>query len=108
MVVLCSDITHSSGFDLMLNMKRLGAVNVGVPSGQSGNHFGNVRQFKLNNSKIIGKVATRFFIAFPDAPMKHLLHNPDFEVTYKTLQEYSFDENTPLLYTLKLIKERKI
>lgn len=108
LVVLCSDITHSSGFDMMLNLKRLGAVNVGVASGQSGNHFGNIRQFELNNSKIVGKVATRFFIAFPDAPMKHLLHHPDFEITHKLLQEYSFDENTSLLYALKLIEEKKI
>jgi hypothetical protein len=107
-LVLVSDITHSSGFDLMLNLNRIGAVNVGVASGQSGNHFGNIRQFELNNSKIKGKVATRFFIAFPDKPMKHLTHEPDFKITYEKLMEYNFDVNSILLYALDLIKEKKI
>jgi len=106
--VLCSDVTHSSGYDLMLNLNRLGAVNVGVPSGQSGNNFGNIRKFELTNSKITGKVATRFFIAFPDKPMKHLTLYPDFQLTYDLLLENDFDENTTLLYTLDLIDKKKI
>ncbi len=108
LVVLCSDATHSSGFDMMLNLNRIGAVNVGVPSGQSGNSFGNIRQFMLTNSKIKGKVATRFFIAFPEKPMKHLTLYPDYQLTYDLLQENNFDENTTLLYALELIDKKKI
>ena len=92
----------------MLNLNRIGAVNVGVASGQSGNGFGNIRLFELNNSKIKGKVATRFFIAFPDQPMKHLTYEPDFKITYEKMTSYNFDENSILLYALELITEKKI
>jgi hypothetical protein len=107
-IVLSSDVTHSSGFDLMLNLKHIGAVTVGIPSGQSGNCFGNVRRFKLQNSKIIGQVATRFFIAFPDQPMTHLTLRPDFELTYDLAHKYNFDKHSILLHTLDLIRENKI
>ncbi|NHJ04279.1 MAG: hypothetical protein EAX90_05615 [Candidatus Heimdallarchaeota archaeon] len=107
-IVLCSDVTHSSGFDLMINLNRIGAVNVGVPSGQSGNHFGNIRMFELSNSKIKGKVATRFFIAFPEKPMKHLTHYLDYQLTYEKLATLNFDENAAVLYALELMEKKKI
>jgi len=108
MIVLCSSNTRSSGFDLMQNLKRLGAVSVGIPPSQSGNHFGNVSQFQLKNSGIKGFVATRFFIGCPENPRMRLLHKPEFELTYETLASYRFDKNAALLYALKLIKEKKI
>jgi hypothetical protein len=107
-IVLSTDATHSSGFDLMLNLKRIGAITVGVASGQSGNCFGNIRMFELNESKIKGKVATRFFIAFPENPKTHLTLEPDFELTYDLYSTYHFDENAILLYALDLIKKKKI
>lgn len=107
-IVLSSDVTHSSGFDLMLNLKHIGAVTVGVPSGQSSNCFGNIRQFELQHSKIKGQVATRFFIAFPDQPMTHLTLKPDFELTYDLSLKYNFNKQSTLLYTLDLIKEKRI
>ena len=107
-IVLCSDVTHSSGYDLMRNLNRIGAVNIGVPSGQSGNHYGNTRMFELSNSKIKGKVATRFFIDAPDKPMKQLTLYPDYPLTYEKLASLNFDENAAVLYALDLIKEKKV
>ncbi len=106
-IVLSTDVTHSSGFDLMLNLSRIGAVTVGVASGQSGNCFGNIRMFELKESKIKGKVATRFFIAFPKNPKTHLTLEPDFELTYDLFSSYNFDENAIVLYALDLIKRKK-
>jgi len=107
-IVLCSDVTHSSGYDLMTNLNRIGAVNIGVPSGQSGNHYGNIRRFELTNSKIIGKVATTFFIDAPDKPMKQLTLYPDYPLTYEYLASLNFDENIAVIYALDLIKEKKV
>jgi hypothetical protein len=107
-IVLCSSNTRSSGFDLMQNLKRLGAVSIGIPPGQSGNHFGNVRHFELANSRIKGFVATRFFLGFPEKPYMRLLHKPEFELTYEKLASYNFDKNATLLYALKLIEEKKL
>jgi hypothetical protein len=107
-IVLSTDVTHSSGFDLMLNLKHIGAVTLGVASGQSGNCFGNVRMFELKESKIKGKVATRFFIAFPENPKTHLTLEPDFELTYDIFSSFDFDENAIVLYALGLIKGKKI
>jgi hypothetical protein len=46
--VLCSSSTASSGYDMMINLKGLGAKIVGVPSGQSGNHFGNSQRIRVD------------------------------------------------------------
>ncbi|MFW9923456.1 MAG: hypothetical protein ACFFDW_09255 [Candidatus Thorarchaeota archaeon] len=89
----------------MINLKKIGAINIGTASGQSGNCFGNIRRFTLDKSKIKGKVATRFFIAFPDQPVAHLTLKPDFELNYDLLIKYNFDENTTLLYALDMIKK---
>ncbi|MBN1329417.1 MAG: hypothetical protein JXA54_08080 [Candidatus Heimdallarchaeota archaeon] len=107
-IVLSSNITRSSAFDLMINLKRFGAITVGIPSSQSGNCFGNVRLFSLENSKIRGNVATKYFITFPDKAFEHLTHTPDFQLTYEKLSSYNFDENASILYALKLIEEKKI
>ncbi|NHJ49336.1 MAG: hypothetical protein FK733_16220 [Asgard group archaeon] len=107
-IVLSTDVTHSSGFDLMLNLKRIGAVTLGVASGQSGNCFGNVRMFELKESTIKGKVATRFFIAFPENPNTHLTLEPDFELTYDLFSSFNFDENAIIIYALDLIKKKKV
>jgi hypothetical protein len=107
-IVLCSSNTRSSGFDLMQNLMRLGAVSVGIPPSQSGNHFGNVSQFELTHSKIKGFVATRFFLGFPENPRMHLVHRPRFELTYDMLVSYNFDKNAALLYALKLIEEKEL
>jgi len=104
-MVLCSDVTHSSGYDLMRNLNRIGAVNIGVPSGQSGNHYGNTRMFELSKSKIKGKVATTFFIDAPEKPMKQLTLYPDYPLNYEKLASLNFDENAAVLYALDLIKE---
>lgn len=102
-IVLCSFITGSSGFDLMMNLKRIGSISVGVPSRQSGNHFGNVRRFELTNSKITGWVATKYFVAFPDQPGKHLIHQPDYPLTYEKLKSYGFDPDATIRYALELL-----
>jgi hypothetical protein len=67
-VVLCSNATQSSGFDLMTNLYRLGALIVGVPSSQAGNGFGDIRRFELTHSKLVGYVSTKYFFAFPEQP----------------------------------------
>ena len=107
-IVLSSNVTRSSAFDLMINLGTFGAITMGIPSSQSGNCFGNVRLFTLENSKIRGNVATKYFITFPDKAFEHLTHTPDFQLTYEKLSLYNFDENASLLYALELIEKKKI
>jgi len=107
-IVLTSNVTRSSAFDMMMNLKRFGAKSIGIPSSQSGNCFGNVRSFELENTKIKGIVSTKYFTAFPEKPLEHLIHTPNYQLTYEKLSAYKFDENASLLFALCLIEEGKI
>jgi hypothetical protein len=104
-VVLSSFVTGSSGFDMMMNLKRIGAITVGIPPRQSGNHFGNVRQFHLDNTGIMGWVSTKYFVAFPDLPEKHLIHQPDYPLSYEKLASYNFDPEAILRYALEIVED---
>ena len=105
LVVLSSSTTFSSGFDLMTDLYRLGAVIIGVPSGQAGNSFGDIRRFELTNSKIKGNVSTKYFQAFPDDTEKGRLLMPHHPLTYEKLASYDFDKNSTLFYALEKIYE---
>lgn len=103
--VLCSSLTASSAFDMMVNLIQLGAKTIGVPSKQSGNSFGNVRFFKLQNSEITGYVATKYFQNFPVDSEKGTILLPDYQLTYKKLVSLNFDPNAAVLYALEILKE---
>ena len=104
-VVLSSSTTFSSGFNLMTDLYRLGAVIIGTPSGQAGNSFGDIRRFELTNSRIKGNISTKYFLAFPDDPEKGRLLMPHYPLTYEKLASYNFDKNSTLLYALEKINE---
>jgi hypothetical protein len=103
--VLCSSSTASSGYDMMINLKGLGAKIVGVPSGQSGNHFGNSQQFVLKNSNLVGYVSTKYFIGIPENPEPGHVLLPDYQLTYEKLASLGFDVNADLLYALEIIED---
>lgn len=104
-LILSSELTFSTGFNLMVDLFLLGGKIVGVPSGQAGNSCGDVRQFELKHSKIKGNVSTKSFIAFPDDPETGELLTPQYPMTYDQLREYDFDENATLRYALSIIKD---
>jgi hypothetical protein len=102
-VVLCSSQTFSSGFDLMTYLYRIGALIVGIPSGQAGNSFGDNRTFELAHSKLWISFSTKFFIAFPSDPKTGRLLMPHYPMTYEKLASYNFDRNAALLYALEIV-----
>lgn len=102
-VVLCSNATQSSGFDLMTNLYRLGALIVGVPSSQAGNGFGDIRRFELTHSKLVGYVSTKCFFAFPEQPATGFTLEPHHTLTYPKLASYDFDNNAILLLALEVL-----
>jgi len=102
-VVLCSNATQSSGFDLMTNLYRLGALIVGVPSSQAGNGFGDIRRFELTHSKLVGYVSTKYFFAFPEQPATGFTLEPHHTLTYPKLASYDFDNNAILLLALEVL-----
>jgi hypothetical protein len=103
-VVLCSNATQSSGFDLMTQLYRLGAVIVGVPSSQAGNGFGDIRRFELTHSKLEGYVSTKYFLAFPGQPSNGFTLEPHHTLTYPKLASYDFDNNAILLLALEVLE----
>jgi len=103
--ILSSELTFSTGYNLMTDLYHLGGEIVGVPSGQAGNSCGDIRSFELNNSKIKGNVSTKSFIAFPDDLEAGKLLNPQHPLTYEQFKSYDFDENAALRHALALIAD---
>jgi len=103
--VLCSSSTASSGYDMMINLKGLGAKIVGVPSGQSGNHFGNSQQFVLKNSNLVGYVSTKYFIGIPENPEPGQVLLAEYQLTYEKLASLCFDVNADLFNALEIIED---
>jgi hypothetical protein len=101
--ILSSELTFSTGYNLMADLYQLGGEIVGTPSGQAGNSCGDVRPFKLSNSNIMGNVSTKFFIAFPDDPEAGTLLKPQHPLTYEKFKATHFDENAALRYALSLV-----
>ena len=105
--ILSSELTFSTGYNLMVDLYQLGGEIVGIPSGQAGNSCGDVRSFELANSKFKGNVSTKSFIAFPDDPEAGALLKPKYPLTYEQFKAYDFDENAALRYALALITDSK-
>lgn len=100
-VVISSPWTYSSGYTLMAMLYKLGAKIVGVPSGQSGNCFGDTLMFQLKNSGLRGFVSYKLFLEFPDDPKLGYLLRPHRELTYADLVRYHFDPNASILVALE-------
>lgn len=100
--VLVSNATQSSGFDLMTQLQRVGAVTVGVTPSQAGNSFGNIQQFKLAHSGLTGWVSTKYFVNYPDQAATGYAATPRHSLSYAQLAAYDFDPNATLLLALEI------
>jgi len=103
-LVLSGNGTQSSGFDLLTQLRRLGAEIVGVAPSQAGNGFGDIRHFELANSKLTGWVSTKYFVGYPDEAPTGYSVEPDHPLTYEILKSYDFDPDASLLLALDLIR----
>ena len=62
-LVLCSSLTYSSGFNLMTALSKKGATIVGTPSAQPGNNFGDSLILQLKNTGIQAFVAFKQIVS---------------------------------------------
>jgi hypothetical protein len=100
--VLAGNATQSSGFDLLTQLRRIGAVIVGVTPSQAGNSFGNIHQFRLTHSGLTGWVSTKHFVGYAGEALTGYALVPQHPLTYATLAASSFDPNAALLLALEL------
>jgi hypothetical protein len=90
---------------MTLYLYRAGATLVGTPSGQAPNSFGNLLEWRLDNSGLEGEVSSSFDIAFgDDAELGQVLavHHP---LTYEKLASYDFDPNATFLLALEVLEK---
>ena len=99
-IVLCSTLTYSSGFNLMRDLYALGAVLVGSASAQSGNNFGDSLPFTLTHTGIQAFVSHKANISFPDDPERGRTLRPHHELTYPKLAATGFDPNAEVRLAL--------
>ena len=102
-VVLCSPLTYSSGFNLMTALSKKGATIVGTPSAQPGNNFGDSLILQLKNTGIQAFVAFKQLVSFPDDPEKGRLFPIDHPLTFAKLASTGFDPNAEVLLALEVI-----
>jgi len=106
-VVLCSPVTYSSGFTMMLRHYTLGATLVGTPSAQAGNSFGDVLNFKLDNTCLFGTISYKYGEDFPGDTEKGRILKPHYILTYDKLYSYNFDPNAEILLALEILPKIK-
>lgn len=103
-IVLTSAGTFSSAYMLAAELYKLGAQVIGVPSGQSGNSFGDQLYFYLPHSGISGAISYKYFVYFPtDEKLGHLLQ-PHVELTFERWKSYNFDKYASVRLALDSIK----
>jgi len=102
-IVLSSPATFSSAFFMMHYLHEAGAKIVGRPSAQAGNCFGDLINYRLNNSGLSGFVSHKYFELYPDDPEKGEVLRPDHELTYDRLASYGFDVNAEVLLALEIL-----
>lgn len=80
--------TFSSGLLNAIQLKNdLGAILVGEPTGGKPNHFGEVREFILPNSRLVVRYSIKYFTDYPDNDMNTL--DPDFFVKTNSYDSFS-------------------
>ena len=106
-IVLCSPLTTSSGFNLLTDLYAKGAKILGTASAQPGNNFGDILFFELENSKLKGYVSFKQNITFPDDPVKGKCLIPDYPLTYEKFELLSFDPDAEIIYALEVLGATK-
>jgi len=104
--VLMTPWTSSSGLDMVLYLYRAGATLIGMPSAQSPNSWGNLPEWRLDNSSISGEISSSFDIAFGDDPERGQVLPVHYPLTYEKLAAYDFDHNAIFLLALELLRDR--
>jgi len=104
-IVLCSPLTTSSGFNMLTSLTDAGAKIVGTPSAQPANNFGDVLFFVLPGSGLRGYVAFKQNITYPDDPEKGRCLMPDYPLTYLKFTSLKFDPNAELIYALEILSK---
>jgi hypothetical protein len=103
--VLMTPFTSSAGLDMALDLYRAGATLIGTPSAQAPNSWGNLLEWKLDNSGIKGEVSSSFDIVFPNDPERGRVLPVHYALNYEELASYSFDPDAIFLYAMEILAE---
>jgi hypothetical protein len=95
-VVLVGPQTFSGGFWVAASLRRMGATLVGVPAGQAGNAFANVKYVRLAHSGLMAGVSSRLFVMFPEKQGSYPALPVDVPLTYERWAETGFDANAEI------------
>ena len=98
--VLTSARTASSGFDIAVTLRKLGAQTAGVPPSQAGNCYIDTLVYALDHSGLSGGLSYKRSLMFPDDPQKGKLLHPDIELTLADLESMAFDPNATVRLVL--------
>lgn len=102
-LALSSPSTFSSGFNVLTGLLAMGAEIVGTPSAQPGNSFGDVLQFKLDNTQLGVFVSYKQNITFPDNLEKGRCLRPDHPLTIEKFRALDGDRNAEVLLALEIL-----
>lgn len=102
-IVLCSPLTTSSGFNMLTTLSDAGAKVEGTPSAQPANNFGDILFFTLPESNLKGYVAFKYNITYPDDPAKGRCMMPDYLLSYDKFVTLRFDPNAEVIYAKEIL-----
>jgi len=104
MIAISSPRTFSSGYTLLYHLYRAGVETAGVPSGQEGNAFGDIRTFPLDHSRVEIDLSTEYYLHFPRDPEMGRVLMPHHLFTYDDLVAHDFDPNAEILFVLEILR----
>ena len=99
-IALCSAVTFSAGFDVLLSLQRTGATLIGVSPSQAANCFIDVPFLTLPHSKLKAMISSKAAFGFPDDPVKGRMLPCDLPLTYDKFKALGFDPNAEVLMAL--------
>jgi len=102
-MVLVGPQTFSSGFLMAVRLYKAGAELVGAPPSSAPNSAGNMLQWTLDNSRIVGWVSQSYALNFPDEAAIGNALPVEHPMTLELLTRYGFDPNAEVLFALDLL-----
>ena len=102
--VVTNPQTFSAAFHYAFYLWKMGAILIGVPSGQAPNAYMEITPFQLPLTKINGSISNSFQVFLPANDKRAKIFYPDIMLNWKDYKKYDFNKDSDLLHLLELLE----
>jgi len=102
--VVTNPQTFSAAFHYAFYLWKMGAILIGVPSGQAPNAYMEITPFQLPLTQINGSISNSFQVFLPTNDKRAKIFYPDIMLNWKDYEKFNFNKDSDLLYLLEFLK----